>query len=96
MTEYGLERVYPASFDEVLSDTDVVQPDLPFVSNARAPVLTAADVRRAPVWIAATCGETDSSRVSASFPARRVEWPTFPIGSLSGSREVLMKRAAGR
>ena len=48
VTENGLGRVYPAPFDVVLSDTDVVQPDLVFVSRARAHVLTAANVRGAP------------------------------------------------
>ena len=48
VTENRLGRVYPAPFDVVLSDTDVVQPDLLFVSNARAHVLTAANVRGAP------------------------------------------------
>ena len=48
VTENGLGRVYPAPFDVVLSDTDVVQPDLLFVSNARAHVLTTAHVRGAP------------------------------------------------
>ena len=47
-TENGLGRVYPAPFDVVLSDTDVVQPDFLFVSNARAHIVTAANVRGAP------------------------------------------------
>ena len=48
VTENGLGRVYPAPFDVVLSDTDVVQPDLLFVSNARAHLLTTANVQGAP------------------------------------------------
>ena len=38
--ERGLGRVYFAPFDVVLSDTDVVQPDLIFVSNGRAHIIT--------------------------------------------------------
>ncbi|MDE0199444.1 MAG: Uma2 family endonuclease [Caldilineaceae bacterium] len=47
---YGrnLGRVYCAPFDVVLSDTDVVQPDLLFVSNSRESIITEEDVRGAP------------------------------------------------
>ena len=47
---YGrdLGKVYVAPFDVVLSDTDVVQPDVIFVSNQRADIITADNVRGAP------------------------------------------------
>lgn len=48
VTGNGLGRVYQAPFDVVLSDSDVVQPDLLFVSNERAHVVTAANVQGAP------------------------------------------------
>jgi Uma2 family endonuclease len=48
VTENRLGRVYAAPFDVVLSNTDVVQPDLLFVSNERADVVTAANVQGAP------------------------------------------------
>jgi Uma2 family endonuclease len=48
VAEHGAGRVYVAPFDVVLSNTDVVQPDLLFVSNARAHVVTAANVQGAP------------------------------------------------
>ena len=48
VTGNRLGRVYAAPFDVVLSDTDVVQPDLVFVSNARAHIVTAANVQGAP------------------------------------------------
>ena len=48
VTENRLGRVYAAPFDVVLSNTDVVQPDLLFVSNERAHVVTAANVQGAP------------------------------------------------
>ena len=44
----GLGRVYIAPFDVVLSDLDVVQPDLLFISNERADIVTRANVRGAP------------------------------------------------
>ncbi len=46
--ERGLGRVYFAPFDVVLSDTDVVQPDLIFVSNERAHIITEDNIRGAP------------------------------------------------
>ncbi len=48
VSENGFGRVYVAPFDVVLSDTDVVEPDLLFVSNERAHVVTAANVQGAP------------------------------------------------
>ena len=48
VTENGLGRVYQAPFDVVLSNTDVVQPDLLFVSNERAHVITPANAQGAP------------------------------------------------
>lgn len=44
----SLGQVYPAPFDVVLSDVDVVQPDLLFVSKERLHIVTAANVRGAP------------------------------------------------
>ncbi len=41
-------RIYPAHFDVVLSDTDVVQPDVLFVSNERASIIGERAVRGAP------------------------------------------------
>lgn len=46
--ESGLGWVYHAPFDVVLSDTDVAQPDLLFVSRERADIITPANVRGAP------------------------------------------------
>ena len=44
----SLGRVYHAPFDVVLSDTDVVQPDLLFVSTERADIITADNIQGAP------------------------------------------------
>ncbi len=46
--EHGLGEVYVAPCDVVLSDTDVVQPDLLFISGARKHTLTDKNVRGAP------------------------------------------------
>ena len=48
VVENRLGRVYHAPFDVVLSNTDVVQPDLIFVSNERADIITPANIQGAP------------------------------------------------
>ena len=62
VTENGLGRVYQAPFDVVLSDTDVVQPDLLFVSNARAHVVTAANVQGAPDLVVEILSPSSAAR----------------------------------
>ena len=46
--EHGAGRVFVAPFDVVLSDTDVVQPDVLFISRAREHRITDENVRGAP------------------------------------------------
>ena len=45
---HNLGHVYAAPFDVVLSNTDVVQPDLLFIANERAHIITDENVRGAP------------------------------------------------
>ena len=47
-SEHSLGRIYHAPFDVVLSNTDVVQPDLIFVSNERADIITPANIQGVP------------------------------------------------
>jgi len=48
LDQHPTGRFYTAPFDVVLSTTDVVQPDLLFVSSARSSILTAQNVQGAP------------------------------------------------
>ena len=44
----GLGQIYIAPFDVLLSDTEVVQPDLMFISREREDIITHANVQGAP------------------------------------------------
>jgi len=44
----NLGKIFVAPFDVVLSNTDVVQPDVIFVSNQRSDIITANNIRGAP------------------------------------------------
>ena len=46
--ERSLGKVYFSPFDVVLSDTNVVQPDILFISNERADIVTPDNVQGAP------------------------------------------------
>ena len=46
--ENDLGDVFDAPYDVVLSDTDVVQPDILFVSNERSNIITEDNIRGAP------------------------------------------------
>ena len=48
VNQRNLGRVYHAPFDVVLSDTDVVQPDLLFVSRERLHIITEDNIQGAP------------------------------------------------
>ena len=48
VTQSQIGRVWNAPLDVTLSDHDVVQPDILFVSNARASIVTEANVQGAP------------------------------------------------
>ena len=48
LEERGLGQIYFAPFDVVLSDTEVVQSDLLFVSQERSHIITQANVQGAP------------------------------------------------
>ena len=46
--QHDLGRVFLAPTDVVLSDTDVVQPDVLFISNDRQHIITEANIQGAP------------------------------------------------
>ncbi len=60
--ESGFGWVYHAPFDVVLSDTDVVQPDLMFISKERAGIITPANVQGAPNLVVEVLSPSTSQR----------------------------------
>ena len=86
--ERGLGWVFDAPFDVVLSDTDVVQPDILFVSNERAHIQTPANVQGAPdlvVEIISPSSERRDWRIKRELYARhgvKEYWLIDPINRI--------------
>lgn len=98
VTENGLGRVYQAPFDVVLSDMDVVQPDLLFISNARAHIVTAANVQGAPDLVVEILSPSTAERdrtLKRRLYARHGVSEYWIVDTEAGSVEVLLLREGG-
>ena len=61
-SENNLGRVYHAPLDVVLSDTDVAQPDLLFVSNERSQIITPENIQGAPDLVVEILSSSTATR----------------------------------
>lgn len=98
VTENDLGRVYQAPFDVVLSDMDVVQPDLLFISNARAHIVTAANVQGAPDLVVEILSPSTAERdrtLKRRLYARHGVSEYWIVDTEAGSVEVLLLREGG-
>ena len=81
----GLGKVFFSPYDVVLSDTDVVQPDLLFVSNERSYIRTPANIQGAPdlvVEVISPSSERRDWRIKRELYARhgvKEYWLIDPI-----------------
>jgi Uma2 family endonuclease len=66
VNSYKLGEVFGAPFDVVFSEYDVVEPDLLYISNARAGVLTNQNVQGAPDLVVEVVSE-NTARVDRSI-----------------------------
>ncbi len=98
VTENGFGRVYQAPFDVVLSDMDVVQPDLLFISNARAHIVTAANVQGAPDLVVEILSPSTAERdrtLKRRLYARHGVSEYWIVDTEARSVEVLLLREGG-
>ena len=98
VTENGVGRVYQAPFDVVLSDYDVVQPDLLFVSNGRAHIVTADNVRGAPDLVVEILSPSTAQRdrtFKRSLYARHGVSEYWIVDTAARNVSVLLLREGG-
>jgi Uma2 family endonuclease len=62
LREHPVGRVYIAPFDVVLTESDIVQPDIVYVSNEDADVLTDANIWGTPTWAIEVLSPSTRSR----------------------------------
>ena len=75
----GLGRVYAAPFDVVLSDHDVVQPDLLFVLKENAHIITRANIQGAPDLVVEILSPSTSRR---DWNEKRDLYAKYGVGEL--------------
>lgn len=98
VSNMGIGQVYVAPFDVVLSDNDVVQPDLLFISNERAGILTEDNVQGAPdlvIEIRSPGTEQRDRIFKRSLYARHGVKEFWIVDPSGGNIEVLMLGESG-
>lgn len=94
----GLGRVYNPPTDVVLSDVDVVQPDLLFVSSERMQIITKAGVQGAPDLVVEILSPSSSDRdkgYKRALYARHGVKEFWLVGTDAGTITVLLLEETG-
>ncbi len=94
----NLGVVYPTPTDVVLSDTDVVQPDILFVSNERSHILTRENVRGAPDLVVEILSPATAERdrtVKLDLYAQHGVKEYWIVDPDVGTVTVLLQRGSG-
>ena len=94
----GLGRIYYSPTDVVLSDIDVVQPDLLFVSNERMHIITPAGVQGAPDLVVEILSPATAERdkgYKRALYARHGVKEYWLVGTDAGAITVLLLREDG-
>ena len=94
----GAGRVYAAPFDVVLSDTDVVQPDLLFISNEREHTITEENVQGAPDLVVEILSPSTADRdltIKRDLYARHGVREYWIVDTEAKTVTVLVRNAAG-
>ncbi|MEX5215458.1 MAG: Uma2 family endonuclease [Nitrospiraceae bacterium] len=72
LRDHPLGEIFIAPYDVVLSDFDVVQPDLVFVATAQAAIVTEANIRGAPTLVVEILSE-GNRRLDETIKRQRYE-----------------------
>src|SRR5438128_192534 len=95
---HGLGRVYIAPFDVVISDTDVVQPDILFVSNERASRIGERAVHGTPDLVVEILSRSTAERdrtIKAKLYARAGARELWLLDPVAKTFEVLINTDSG-
>ena len=70
VTTHGLGEVFIAPFDVVLTDNDIVEPDIVYVSNERSSIITEDNIRGVPDLLVEVLSPSNIERDKRNLYAR--------------------------
>ncbi len=86
---HGAGEVFVAPYDVVLSDHDVVQPDIVFVSTADSPAVTEANIQGSPTLVVEVVSDPRTDRGRQRELYARHEVPEYWVVDLDADRVEL-------